>query len=167
MAFQEVSSLDADETIALGKKDKKTGKPYPKQVEGYYLGTRTVENKRGESKLHFLRTSKGNLGIWGTTDLNRKLGGVVSGTMVRITSTGTRPTPNGDMYTYLVEQDKENTIPVNLSTNDYQNSSSSDNNDDDYVSNDNDEDTSYTAPVAVSASRKAEVEAFLKSRTKN
>jgi hypothetical protein len=112
MGFTEVASLDADVTIALGKKDKATGKPYPKQAEGYYLGTRSVENKRGESKLHFLQTANGNLGIWGTTDLNRKLASVPAGTMVRITSTGTKPTPNGDMYTYRVEQDSDNTIEV-------------------------------------------------------
>ena len=112
MGFKEVSSLDADVTIALGKKNKETGKPYPKQAEGYFLGSRIVENKRGESKLHFLQTPEGNLGLWGTTDLNRKLASVPTGTMVRITSTGTKPTPNGDMYTYKVELDSSNTIEV-------------------------------------------------------
>ncbi len=110
--FKEVQSLDADTTVALGKKDKATGKPYPKQAEGYYLGSRVVENKRGESVLHFLSTDKGNLGVWGTTDLNRKLKAAPLGTMVRITSTGTKPTPNGDMYTYKVEFDDSNTIEV-------------------------------------------------------
>lgn len=112
MGFQEVSSLDADVTIAIGKTNKATGKPYPKSAEGYYLGSRKVENKRGESVLHFLQTSKGNLGVWGTTDLNRKLAQAPSGAMVRITSTGTKPTPNGDMYTYKVEVDKTNSIEV-------------------------------------------------------
>lgn len=112
MAFREVSSLDAEVVVALGKKDKATGKPYPKQAEGYYLGTRVVENKRGESKIHFLQTANGNLGLWGTTDLNRKLANVAIGTMVRVTSTGTKPTPNGDMYMYRVELDSDNTIEV-------------------------------------------------------
>src|ERR1700722_4366039 len=112
MGFKEVQSLDADVTVALGKADKETGKPYPKTAEGYYLGKRTVENKRGESQLHFLQSALAygdlglkvgqNLGIWGTTDLNRKLSEVKPGTMVRVTSTGTKPTPNGDMYTYRV-----------------------------------------------------------------
>lgn len=114
MGFKEVQSLEADVTIALGKKDKSTGKLYPKQAEGYYLGSRTVENKRGESQLHFLQTPKGNLGLWGTTDLNRKLSSVEPGTMVRITSTGMKPTQNGDMYTYKVEVDSDNTIDVSL-----------------------------------------------------
>lgn len=116
MAFQVVASLDADVTVALGKKDKKTGKPYPKQAEGYFLGSRTVESKRGENKLHFLQTAEGNLGIWGTTDLNRKLSQVPAGTMVRITSAGTKPTPNGDMYMYKVETDADNTIEVSAAT---------------------------------------------------
>ncbi len=112
MGFKEVSSLDADVTVALGKKNKETGKPYPKQAEGYYLGNRSVKSKRGDSVLHFLQTSEGNLGVWGTTDLNRKLSQAKVGTMVRITSTGTKPTPNGDMYTYKVETDSTNTIEV-------------------------------------------------------
>jgi len=112
MAFKEVSSLDADITIAIGKVNKETGKPYPKQAEGYYLGSRKVENKRGESTLHFLQTPKGNLGVWGTTDLNRKLGAAPVGAMVRVTSTGTKATPNGDMYTYKVEVDSDNSIEV-------------------------------------------------------
>lgn len=112
MAFKEVASLDAEVTISIGKINKETGKPYPKQAEGYYLGSRTVQNKRGESKIHFLQTPKGNLGVWGTTDLNRKLDSAPVGSMVRVTSTGTKPTPNGDMYTYKVEVDSDNTIEV-------------------------------------------------------
>jgi hypothetical protein len=110
--FKEVKGLEADITIALGKTNKETGKPYPKQAEGYYLGSRSVENKRGESKIHFLQTPKGNLGLWGTTDLNRKMANAPIGSMVRITSTGTKATPNGEMYTYKVEVDDTNTIEV-------------------------------------------------------
>jgi hypothetical protein len=116
MGFKTVQGLDAEVTVALGKMNKETGKPYPKSAEGYYLGSRTVENKKGDSKLHFLQTEEGNLGVWGTTDLDRKLSQVTVGTMTRITSTGTKETKNGDMYTYRVEQDDSNTIDVNLST---------------------------------------------------
>jgi hypothetical protein len=134
MSYQEISSLDADIVVALGKKDKKTGKAYPKQAEGYYLGKRSVESSRGSSFLHFLQTSEGNLGVWGTTDLNRKLSQVPAGTMVRITSTGTKPTPNGPMYTYKVEQDSSNTIEVSS-----QDDSTGDNdNEDNYQEDEND-----------------------------
>lgn len=163
MSFQEVSSLDADVTVALGKTNKETGKPYPKQAEGYYLGSRKVENKRGESFIHFLQTSKGNLGVWGTTDLNRKLGQVAPGVMVRITSTGTKPTPNGDMYTYKVESDKSNIIEVGVSDNPRDDEDS----DESYVANttvyeaDSSEDDDQVAELAA-LERKAKLEALLK-----
>jgi len=112
LGFKELASLDADTVIALGKKDKVTGKPYPKQAEGYYLGSRETENRKGKSQLHFLQTPEGNLGLWGTTDMNRKLANVALGSMVRVTSNGTKPTPNGDMYVYKVEVDADNTIDV-------------------------------------------------------
>jgi hypothetical protein len=163
MGFTEVASLDAEVTVALGKKDKITGKAYPKQAEGYYLGTRTVENKRGESKLHFLQTANGNLGVWGTTDLNRKLAAVPTGTMVRITSTGTKPTPNGDMYMYRVEQDADNTISVATteSATGYAESNEETNEDD----TSSDDDSGLAAEVsAAAAARRAQVEALLKNR---
>ena len=166
MAFQEVSSLDADVTVALGKRDKKTGKAYPKEAEGYYLGSRKVQNKRGESNLHFLQTAEGNLGVWGTTDLDRKLSQIIPGSMVRITSTGTRPTPNGDMYTYKVEVDKTNTIEVAVSSTAYSSDDSSEEVDSDtYESGDDVVDTE-TALIAEAAERKARVQALLNGKGK-
>ena len=168
MGFKEVNSLDADIIIALGKKDK-AGKPYPKQAEGYYLGTRTVENKRGESKIHFLQTVKGNLGLWGTTDLNRKLGQASLGSMVRITSTGTKPTPNGDMYTYKVETDNDNTIDVSSLENSYSEDSTEEA--PGFVTND-DEDEGYdreavaSAHASSTAERQAKVQALLAKNKK-
>src|ERR1035437_1599758 len=109
MAFKEIASLDADNTTALGGINKKTGKPNPKTAEGYYLGTRTVESKMsnsGEAKIHFLQTSKGNLGIWGKTDLDRKIATVTLGAMIRITQTGKQAVPGKqDMYKFKVEID--------------------------------------------------------------
>lgn len=172
MGFTEVTSLDADVTVALGKKDK-NGKSYPKQAEGYFLGSRTVESKRGESKLHFLQTPKGNLGIWGTTDLNRKLGAVPVGTMVRVTSTGMKPTPNGDMYTYKVEVDKENCIELDAATTEPSNSaegySDTDNDSDDsrYDSSGDEDDSEDTAAVlAAQAERQAKVKALFSNKGK-
>lgn len=162
MAFTDVSSLDADVTVALGKKDK-TGKPYPKQAEGYYLGSRTVQNKRGDSQLHFLQTAKGNLGIWGTTDLNRKLSQVTVGTMVNITSTGTKPTPNGDMYTYRVQQDKNNTIEVGDAGGDTAGYVDSNESHDDAYDDGGDEDDNQNAALqaAERAARQAKVQEVL------
>lgn len=176
MGFKEVSSLDADIVVSIGKRDRKTGNQGPKQAEGYYLGSRQVKSNRGESFIHFLQTPEGNLGVWGTTDMNRKLKQVPPGTMVRITSTGTRPTPNGDMYTYKVELDKENTIEVG-STEVYETSESQDSeysSDESYNSYDSDEaedDLSISvanANVGASAAtRKARVAAILNSKNKS
>lgn len=172
MGFTEVNSLDADVTIALGKVDKETRKAYPKQAEGYYLGKRVVENKRGESQLHFLQSAIAykdfglgvgqNLGIWGTTDLNRKLSSIAPGAMVRITSTGTKPTPNGDMYTYKVEADNDNRIDVGTAEDTgYTGRTASDSAVDDDESED-DEDFSQAQALAA-LERKSEVERLLKS----
>jgi len=164
MAFKEVSSLDAEVTVALGKKDK-AGKPYPKSAEGYFLGSRTVENKRGESKLHFLQTAKGNLGIWGTTDLNRKLGSAPVGAMVRITSTGTKPTPNGEMYTYKVEVDTDNSIEVSAAADvasDFEDSGAEQ--EDSYNESEDDDQSAALA----AAERAAKVQSLLRTgRSKN
>ncbi len=115
MGFKELASLDADVTTPIGGVNKKTGKKNPSSVEGYYLGTREVESKKsknGLSKIHFLQTDKGNVGVWGKTDMDRKLDGVTPGCMIRITHTGMQPTPNGEMYKYKVEVDEDNTIQV-------------------------------------------------------
>ncbi len=166
MSFQELTSLDADVVVALGKKDKQ-GKPYPKQAEGYYLGSRTVQNKRGESKLHFLQTPKGNLGVWGTTDLDRKLGQAPVGAMVRVTSTGTKPTPNGDMYIYKVEVDKDNAIevPAEQSSNGnvgYSDEDTAETDGNTYVQNDDDNSDDAIQEAMANAKRKAKVEALLR-----
>lgn len=117
MAFKKIQDLDAEITVALGGKNKQTGKANPTQVEGYYLGSKQTTNTRNKTKksfLHILQTEKGNLGVWGKTDLDRKMTVVPVGVMVRITQSGTIATPNGDMYRFTVEIDEENAIEVDL-----------------------------------------------------
>lgn len=115
MAFKEVNDLSCDVTIALGGTSKKTGKANPTSITGYYLGSRTVEDKKkksGISYIYALQTPKGNVGVWGKTDLDRKMAAVPTGAMIRVTQSGTTPTPNGDMYKFKVEVDQDNTIDV-------------------------------------------------------
>jgi len=115
MAFEEIKSLDCDTTISLGGTNKKTGKKNPTQIEGYYLGSRTVadqKKKSGVSYIHVLQTKDGNTGVWGKTNLDNKMKSVTPGFMIRITQSGMQSTPNGDMYLYKVEVDKENTVDV-------------------------------------------------------
>ncbi len=108
-----MDSLDADVTYALGKRNKQTGKTDPEQAEGYYLGKREVEgSKFGKSNLHFLKTPKGNVGVWGKSDMDKKLASVTPGTMVRISTNGTRETKFGTQHLFKVEVDNENVIEV-------------------------------------------------------
>ena len=115
MSFKEVQTLDADNTISLGGRNKKTGKTNPTSTEGYYLGSRQVsspKSKTGKAAIHFFQTPKGNLGVWGKTDLDRKLSSVTPGTMVRASFDKMVATPNGEMYKFKVEADDSNTIEV-------------------------------------------------------
>ncbi len=55
---------------------------------------------------------RGNLGVWGKTDMDVKLKAVAPGTMIRITFTGMQETKNNPMYKYKIEVDKANCIDV-------------------------------------------------------
>lgn len=177
MAFKSVVALDADVTIALGGFNKKQKKENPISIEGYYLGSKTVldvKKKDGKSFIHILQTSKGNVGVWGKTDLDKKVLQVVPGTMIRATHTGMRPTPNGEMYVYNVEQDKDNTIDVvpQAMSNATSNNSVSDTDDEDeaqtdtYSSNDADEEEELQNAALLAAERKAKVQALLANKSK-
>lgn len=117
MGYKEVTTLDADTTITIGGVVKKTGKKNPTNIEGFYLGKREVTGGKftrpgKKDSIYFLRTADGNVGVWGKTDLDRKMNSVTPGAMIRISYAGTTPTPNGDMHKYKVEVDMSNTIEV-------------------------------------------------------
>lgn len=115
MAFKEVSDLSADVTISLGGTNRKSGKPNPNSVEGYYLGKREVADKKkksGKSYIYFFQTPKGNIGVWGKTDLDRKMGSVELGAMTKVSFDRMVATPNGEMYKYKVARDPDNRIEV-------------------------------------------------------
>jgi hypothetical protein len=181
MGFKEVTSLDADTVVSVGGRDKKTGKANPTSVEGYYLGFRTVENKKGEGKIHIFQTAKGNLGVWGKTDSDRKLSGIALGTMTRLSFKGMKPTPNGDMYAYVVEVDTDNTIEVadlsagagnetGIETGGYDDGGDEDLGEEtaEEYTDGADEDAAQEAALAaaakVAAERKAKVQALLKNK---
>jgi hypothetical protein len=115
MAFTEIADLDCTVAYALGGKDKKTGKANPTQVEGYYIGTRQVESgksKTGFAALHVFQTAKGNVGIWGKTNLDAKMRSVKPGTMTLVKFVGMQETKNNPMYKYSVAVDQYNMIDV-------------------------------------------------------
>ena len=114
MAFEQITDLTCEVTTGLGGLNKKTGKQNPTQAEGYYLGTKSVKTDRNTSQLHILLTPEGSLGVWGRTDLDRKMKNVTPGIYVRLTQNGKAETPRGEMYKYVVEVDRANTMDVSL-----------------------------------------------------
>ena len=120
MGFTEVQDLGCDVAITLGGINKKTNKKNPTQIEGYFLGSRDIASKfskTGFAKMHVLQTPDGNVGVYGKTDLDRKMLSVAPGVCVRVTQSGSVPTNKGnDMLKFKVEVDAENTIDVNLVT---------------------------------------------------
>lgn len=168
MGFKTVLDLDAETTISLGGRNKKTGKNNPTEIEGYYLGKRDVASKKAKSgfcSIYYFQTPKGNVAVWGKTDLDRKMSGVAPGLMVRASFDKMQATPNGEMYKYKVEFDPDNTIEVDLLPAGNTTAGSVDGSSgDDYSSDDTDdqdsEDTAQAAALAA-AERQARVQAML------
>lgn len=167
MAFKTVTDLDAETTISLGGFNKKTKRDNPTSVEGYYLGKRDVASKKAKSgfcSIYYFQTPKGNIAVWGKTDLDRKMGGVTPGLMVRASFDKMVPTPNGEMYKYKVEFDPDNTIEVSAlpSGNTTAGEGDSDTSTtEDYSTDDaDDEDLAQSAALAA-AERQARVQAML------
>ncbi len=172
MAFKQLQSLDAETTISLGGYNKKAKKENPTSIEGYYLGNKQVEDSKNADKkntIYYLKTAKGNVAVWGKTDMDRKMSGAKVGVMTRITHTGMKPTKNGEMYVYSVEVDADNTIEVepngavrSASYNDDEPSfNASEELDEEQESNDDEEERQQTAALAA-AERKAKLDALLK-----
>lgn len=174
MGFKTVTDLDAETTIAIGGFNKKTKRDNPTSVEGYYLGKRSVASKKARSGLcdiYYFQTPKGNIAVWGKTDMDRKMGGVTPGVMTRVSFDKMVPTPNGEMYKYKVEFDPDNTIEVTqLASGDESRSvtateDAGTDEDGEYTNgaNEDDEDTAQAAQLAA-AERKAKVDALLKGK---
>ena len=173
MAYKEITSLDADVTVAIGGTNRKTGKKNPTQVEGFYLGSRTVESKKsknGTAQIHFFQTSKGNVGVWGKTDMDRKLATATPGAMTLVKFEKMQNTPNGEMYKYSVAQDEDNSIEVATMSNETGSDDSDESSDyeaagseDDVLADDSgeDEEDARQAQALAAAERKAKVQSLL------
>ena len=110
MARKKVVELNADNCVGFGTNE---GQIRPgKTVDGYYLGARKVETGMGPSTLHFLQTESGNLGVWGSAQLNSKLAQIQTGTRVFITYVKKIKAKLGMMKVFDVEYDDEDTIEV-------------------------------------------------------
>jgi len=113
MSYKKHVDLNSDVTVALGGKDAK-GKPNPTSVEGYYLGSRTVDGEYGEAKIHYFNTAEGVVGVWGKTNLNRILDPKYLGMMVLVSFTGMGKAQKGKKppYNYELQYDDGNTTDV-------------------------------------------------------
>lgn len=177
MAYEEVLDLSTDNVVAIGGFNKKTRKDNPTSVEGYFLGSREVPSKlskSGTAKIHVFQTAKGNLGVWGKTDLDIKLAGVALGTKTLVKFDKMQPTKTGEMYKYKVAIDADDTIAVSAAAPELVESSADE--DEEYVSNDasndeeddttqDEEDTKQSLALAA-AERKAKVDALLRGKGK-
>lgn len=115
MARKKVIDLSADNCVGFADapNPKKNQKGPGQEVSGYYLGSRRVTTKLGESDLHILQLPTGeNLGVWGSAQLNQKLGQIAKGNMVFIVYKKKINVPSGTMKTFEVEYDDEDSIHV-------------------------------------------------------
>lgn len=115
MAFEKLVDLSTDDAVSLGGVNKKTGKVNPTTITGYFIGSRQVDSpksKTGKAALHVFQTEKGNIGVWGKTDLDNKLERAVIGALTRVTFIGMKETKNNPMYTFSIEIDRDNVIDV-------------------------------------------------------
>lgn len=114
MAYKKKVELRTDTAITLGGTDE-SGKVNQTKVEGYYLGSKTIESDFGPGKLHIFQTEKGNIGVWGKTHLNSLLSAELAGMMVLVTFEGMqKPAKKGrrPSYSYSVQYDEDNKIDV-------------------------------------------------------
>lgn len=165
MAYEKLADLSTDTVYKIGGVDSKTGKPNPIEIEGYYLGSRTVPNNNGgTSAIHVFQTPKGNIGAWGTADLNSKLGSVALGTQTLVEYKGKRKLTGGKTkHMYDVSVDKNNTVDVPKLTagaaNDVVEYADDSETDDDTVDSADDVDQNL---AAAAAKRQADVQALIK-----
>lgn len=168
--FKEVLDLNPDTVISLGGKNKKTGKPNPTSIEGYYLGKRAIEDRKkksGKSYIYVFQTAQGSVGVWGKTDLDRKMLTATPGQMMRASFDRMVETPNGDMYKYKVEFDDSNTIEVAATIESNEQEGYSDDADFNNQESTDSEAEAYeqeeleAAATQLSAEKKAKVEAIL------
>lgn len=109
MARKKVIDLNADSTIKFGRQEGALRKG--STFEGYYIGGKTVQSSMGPSQLHVFQTDEGNVGVWGSAQLNAKLQGL-QGMKTFIKFVNEIKVPKGTMKVFEVEYDDEDTIDV-------------------------------------------------------
>ncbi len=167
MAYKKIADLSAESTVKIGGVNTKTGVKNPTEIEGYYLGSKVIQTSNGESRVHTFKTPKGNIGVWGTKELNDKLGQVTPGTMTLVEYGGKKNLKGGKtLHTYEVSQDDSNVLEFSAA-----NSDDDETNDGTSEGNFDEEDAAQTAALAAAekVAKRAQAEAILargKGKTK-
>lgn len=175
MGFKTVTDLDADTTISLGGFNKKSMKDNPTSIEGYYLGKRKVPNAKshtGYTYIYYFQTPKGNVAVWGKTDLDKQMGEITLGLMVRASFVKMVPSPKGNMYKFKVEYDPDQTIEVTTlsSGSTTSDETTDDTGTDDFSQSDDtevDEDAAQLAALQAADNRKKVQDLLNKNKNKN
>lgn len=115
MGYERVVSMNFDKTIGMGGVDKKTGKPRPTRIEGFYLGKTSVTIKDKPTTVYGFLTPEGTVGVYEKEGLRREMLGAKVGLMTLVVQEGMRPTNHQPMYIFEVSQDKTRSIDVNSS----------------------------------------------------
>lgn len=131
MARQKVSDYSEMQTVRFGEEQGDLG--IGEEFQGYYKGAKTANTKYGEKKVHTFETSAGDVQIWGSTMLDRKLAQVGVGNLTFISYLGQGEKQRGKNPAKLfnVEQDKDQSIHVDVPQVSFRDDSSSDLSDDD------------------------------------
>lgn len=168
MGYEKVADLSTDNVVKLGGFNEKTQKPNPTTMEGYYLGSRTVQTTNGDAKIHVFQTAKGNVGVWGSKDINDKLTQVRVGTMTLAEFTGKQKLQGGKtLNKFAVSQDKSNMINISGAVDESYDTTSDDSANDDGSYNDTDDQAAAELVAAErAAAQQAKVQEIL-NRGKN
>lgn len=121
MAYEELKDVTG---IKLGGTNKKTGKPNPTRLEGYFIRVEERINKFNKDKpqkFYVFQTAEGDVGLYGTAGIDREMRKATPGRMTLVIETGeTLDTGKGNpMKVYVVKQDKSNAIEVDNETPSY------------------------------------------------
>jgi hypothetical protein len=167
MAREKVQDYSEIPTIRFGEEDGEMGVGV--EFAGYYKGCKVANTKYGEKKVHIFQTPEGDVQTWGSTMLDRKLAQVGVGNMTFVTYDGLGKKERGKNPAKLfsVEQDKKDTIHVDVPKVSFRDEEEADLDSEDDV-----QDATPTplaaraavpksAPVAASAERTARINALI------
>ncbi len=88
------------------------------EFSGYYVGKKEITTDYGPGMIHAFQTDKGLEGIYGSAQIDSKLGSIAFGNKVFVTFSGKRKIPGGKtLKEFIVEWDDEDTVdPAVLAT---------------------------------------------------